>query len=131
MIASIDHIVLTVRNINKSVDFYCNILGMKYEEFKLNKDSNLRKCLKFGKQKINLHEYDNLIIPGANIAKPGTADICFISEIDILEWRKIFITNSINIEFGPTDQLGADAKLRSIYVRDPDKNLIEIANKVY
>tara|TARA_B100000579_G_scaffold390874_1_gene365672 strand:+ start:416 stop:811 length:396 start_codon:yes stop_codon:yes gene_type:complete len=130
MIVSIDHLVLTVKDINKTVDFYCNILGMKYEEFKLSKDSNTRKCIKFGKQKINLHEYDNLIIPGAKLPRPGTGDICFISEIDILEWKNIFIKNSINIEYGPTDQVGADGKLRSIYVRDPDENLIEIANKV-
>ncbi len=130
MIVSIDHIVLTVKDINRTVNFYCNILGMKYEEFKLSKNSNSRKCLKFGKQKINLHESNNLINPGAKLPKPGTADICFISEINILEWKNIFLKNSINIEFGPTDQIGADSKLRSIYVRDPDENLIEIANKI-
>ena len=67
MINSIDHIVLTVKDINKTIDFYCNLLGMKYEEFKTNNNSEVRKCLKFGTQKINLHAYDNIIKPGAKI----------------------------------------------------------------
>ena len=61
MINSIDHIVLTVKDINKTIDFYCNLLGMKYEEFRINNNSEVRKCLKFGAQKINLHAYDNII----------------------------------------------------------------------
>ena len=130
MINSIDHIVLTVKDINKTIDFYCNLLGMKYEEFRINNNSEVRKCLKFGIQKINLHTSDNIIKPGAKIPKPGTGDICFISDIDVLEWQKIFISNSINIEFGPTTQIGAKGELFSIYVRDPDENLIEIANRI-
>lgn len=130
MIDSIDHIVLTVKNINKTIDFYCNILGMKFEEFRVNNNSEIRQCLKFGNQKINIHDYKNLIKPGAKIPRPGTGDICFISDIDVLEWQKIFISNSINIEFGPTKQIGAKGELFSIYVRDPDENLIEIANRI-
>ena len=59
MINSIDHIVLTVKDINKTIDFYCNLLGMKYEEFRINNNSEVRKCLKFGIQKINLLDISN------------------------------------------------------------------------
>jgi catechol 2,3-dioxygenase-like lactoylglutathione lyase family enzyme len=130
MIDSIDHIVLTIKDLNKTINFYCNILGMKLEEFKVNNNSEIRKCLKFGNQKINLHEFNNLFKPGAKIPRPGTGDICFISDIDVLEWEKIFIKNSINIELGPTKQIGAEGYLFSIYIRDPDENLIEIANRI-
>ena len=130
MIESIDHIVLTIKDLNKTIYFYCDILGMKLEEFKLDNNSEIRKCLKFGSQKINLHEYNNLIKPGANLAKPGTGDICFISNKDVLEWEKLFIRNKIKIQHGPIKQIGATGDLYSIYVRDPDKNLIEISNRI-
>ena len=126
----IDHVVITVTDINKSIHFYSNILGMELQEFLSTTDNVKRKSLKFGTQKINLHAYDNIIKPGAKIPKPGTGDICFISDIDILEWEKIFHNNSIQIEFGPTKQIGAEGELFSIYVRDPDENLIEIANRI-
>lgn len=90
IIKSIDHIVLTIKDLDKTIYFYCNILGMKLEEFRLNKKTEIRKCLKFGNQKINIHEYNNLIKSGANIVKPVTGDICFISDVDVLEWEKVF-----------------------------------------
>ena len=130
MIESIDHIVLTIKDLNKTIYFYCELLDMKLEEFKLDSDSDVRQCLKFGNQKINLHEYNNLIKPGAKLTKPGTGDICFISDKDVLEWKKLFVRNNIKIEHGPIRQIGATGDLYSIYVRDPDQNLIEIANKV-
>ena len=130
MILSIDHIVLTIADLNKTTFFYCNLLGMKLEEFKLGPNKEIRKCLKFGNQKINLHENNNLIKPGAKLAKPGTADICFISDKNVLEWEKFFIRNKIKIEQGPIKQVGASGNLYSIYIRDPDENLIEISNKV-
>ena len=130
MIQSIDHIVLTITNLNKTVFFYCDVLGMKLEEFKLGPNREIRKCLKFGNQKINLHENNNLIKPSAKVAKPGTGDICFISDKNILEWEKIFIRNSIKIEHGPIKQIGATSDLYSIYIRDTDENLIEISNRV-
>ena len=130
MINSIDHIVLTIKDLNKTINFYCTILGMKLEEFKLENSSEIRKCLKFGNQKINIHECENLIKPGAKIPRPGTGDICFISDVDVSVWKKKFLKNSINIEYGPIKQIGADGFLLSIYVRDPDQNLIEIANKI-
>ena len=130
MIESIDHIVLTIKDLNKTIFFYCELLGMKLEQFKLDSNKDVRKCLKFGNQKINLHEYNNLIKPRAKLAKPGTGDICFITDKNILEWEKLFIRNNIDVEYGPIKQIGATGALYSIYVRDPDKNLIEIANRV-
>ena len=73
---------------------------------------------------------NNLIKPGAKVAKPGTGDICFISDKNVLEWKKIFLRNNIKIEQGPIKQVGASGNLYSIYIRDPDENLIEISNKV-
>lgn len=130
MIESIDHIVLTIKDLNKTIYFYCDLLGMKLEEFRIDNSSEIRKCIKFGNQKINLHEYNNLIKPGAKFAKPGTGDICFISNKDVLEWEKLFIRNKIKILHGPIKQIGANGELYSIYIRDPDENLIEISNRI-
>ena len=128
MIKSLDHIVLTVRSINKTKLFYSEILGLKYEEFKDDDRDEYRSCLKFGDQKINLHQVDNLIYPGAKLPTSGSADICFISEVSVEDWINIFHTHNIKIVKGPINQIGAKKKLKSIYVRDPDLNLVEIAN---
>jgi len=69
----------SLKNLNKIIYFYCELLGMKFEEFKSYSNSNVSKCLKFGNQKINLHEYDNLIKTKAKLAKPGMGDICLSS----------------------------------------------------
>ena len=130
MIDSIDHIVLTVSNMDKTIDFYTKQLGMKLEEFTSDPNLASRKCLKLGNQKINLHSVDKLIKPGAHVACPGTTDICFVSSRPIEEWMKQFKKNSIEIELGPTLQVGATSTLKSIYIRDPDLNLIEISNKI-
>ena len=131
MINYIDHIVLTVKDINKTIDFYCNLLGMKYEEFRINNNSEVRKCLKFGTQKINLHEASKPFKPHAHKPLSGTMDICFLSEINVNDWIKIFDKFDIKIEDGPVIKTGANGTIKSIYVRDPDKNLIEISNQNY
>ena len=128
MIISLDHIVLTVKSITKSKYFYSEILGLKYEEFKSDESDEYRSCLKFGNQKINLHQQDNLIQPGAKFPTTGSADICFISKLSINEWVKILDKNNVKIVKGPVSQVGANKNLRSIYIRDPDFNLVEIAN---
>ena len=129
MIDSIDHIVLTVSDMNRTINFYSKQLGMKLEEFTSDANIGSRKCLKFGNQKINLHSVD-MPLKGAHVATPGTADICFISSRPIKEWIKQFKNNSVEIELGPTLQVGATSTLKSIYIRDPDRNLIEISNKI-
>ena len=126
----IDHVVITVFDINKSVHFYSNILGMELQEFLSTTDNRKRKSLKFGRQKINLHEASKPFKPHANIPLPGTMDICFISEINVNDWIKIFDNFDIKIEDGPVQKTGANGPIRSIYVRDPDKNLIEISNQI-
>ena len=126
----IDHVVITVFDINKSVHFYSNILGMELQEFLSSTDNTKRKSLKFGRQKINLHEVSKPFKPHANKPLPGTMDICFISELNINDWIKIFDNFDIKIEDGPVKKTGANGPIRSIYIRDPDKNLIEISNQI-
>ena len=126
----IDHVVITVFDINKSVHFYSNILGMELQEFLSSTDNTKRKSLKFGRQKINLHEVSKPFKPHANKPLPGTMDICFISEINVNDLIKIFDNFDIKIEDGPVKKTGANGPIRSIYIRDPDKNLIEISNQI-
>ena len=127
---NIDHVVITVLDINKSIDFYSNILEMELQEFLSSTDNIKRKSLKFGKQKINLHEASKPFKPHADNPLPGTIDICFLSEINIDDWIKKFNKFDIKIEDGPVQRTGANGPIRSIYVRDPDKNLIEISNQI-
>ena len=130
MIVSIDHIVITVSDINKSIYFYCNILGMEMNEFYSKSDDTVRISLKFGNQKINLHKASNPYKPNAQVAIPGTLDICFLTEKPLSEWVNIFNNNEIKIELGPVNKTGANGPIVSIYIRDPDKNLIEISNEI-
>ena len=127
----IDHVVITVTDINKSIHFYSNILGMELQEFLSTTDNVKRKSLKFGTQKINLHEASNPFKPHAHNPLSGTMDICFLSETNVNDWIKIFDKFDIKIEDGPVIKIGANGTIKSIYVRDPDKNLIEISNQNY
>ena len=130
MIISIDHIVITVSNLENSINFYCNLLGMEINEFYSSSDNTIRKSLMFCNQKINLHEASNPHKPNAEVALPGTLDICFLTERPLREWIKIFNKNGLKIELGPVNKTGAKGPIESIYVRDPDKNLIEISNQL-
>ena len=122
-IERLDHLVLTVKDINLTVDFYVNVLGMKKEVFKGN-----RIALKFGNQKINLHELGNEFNPKAHNVQEGSADLCFISNIPLEEVVMHLIKCNMNIEEGIVPRTGAMGAIKSIYIRDPDKNLIEISN---
>ncbi len=130
MIASIDHIVLTSKDVEKTIHFYCNLLGMKLEKYFNENDSKLRIFLKFGNQKINIHQEKNLFSPHAKNPIPGSVDICFLSNRPIKEWIKIFNENQVEIEIGPVKRQGATSPINSIYLRYPDFNLIEISNKI-
>jgi len=130
MIRSIDHIVITVSDMKKTIHFYCDILGMEINQFYSKSDNTYRKSLKFGKQKINLHEASNPYKPNAEVALPGTLDICFLTDEPLSHWIKIFNKNNVTIESGPILKTGAIGPIESIYVRDPDKNLIEISNQI-
>ena len=130
MSLKIDHIVITVKDINKSISFYSNVLEMELKEFYSLSDNTTRKSLKFGNQKINLHEALNPFSPHAKHPSPGAVDICFISTKPISEWIDTLKKNKINIEDGPVQKTGAKGPLLSIYIRDPDENLIEISNTI-
>jgi catechol 2,3-dioxygenase-like lactoylglutathione lyase family enzyme len=125
MIDHIDHIVLTTRDLAACVRFYTEVLGMKLERFRTPTEERL--ALKFGNQKINLHEWGKEFSPRAHVAVPGSLDLCFISSVSLAEVVKTLEKNGIRIIEGPVAKTGAVSKLRSVYVRDPDLNLVEIS----
>lgn len=126
---SIDHLVLTVSDTQKTVAFYTNILGMSLEEFIPPGATKARLALSFGTQKINLHPVSQPYKPHAEKPVCGSADICFISDKSIHSWIETFKKHSVIIEEGPVQRAGACGPITSLYLRDPDGNLIEIANQ--
>ena len=127
----IDHVVITVKDLNKTIDFYTNILGMKLEEFSSSLDNKqIRYAVSFGSQKINIHEEKKPIKPNALNPSSGSMDICFISKNKINDWVHHLVKKGINIEIGPEKKTGALGPILSIYIRDPDFNLIEISNQL-
>ena len=127
----IDHLVITVKDLNKTIDFYTNILGMKLEEFysSLNNDQ-IRYAVSFGSQKINIHKEKKPFKPNALNPCSGSMDICFISKNKINDWVYYLEKKGINIEIGPKKKTGALGPILSIYIRDPEFNLIEISNQL-
>ncbi|SDD42621.1 VOC family protein [Pedobacter soli] len=122
-IKNLDHLVLTVSNLESTCRFYNLALGMEIVEFGEN-----RKALKFGNQKINLHQHGSEIEPKAFKPTPGTADLCFITDFPIRVVMEELKEKCIEIEEGPVERTGANGKIISIYLRDPDMNLIEVSN---
>jgi len=125
MIDHIDHVVLTTRDLPSCLRFYSEILGMKHEKFQT--PTETRIALKFGNQKINVHEWGKEFTPRAHVAAPGTLDLCFIAAVPLEDVIKKLEQNQVNIIEGPVMKTGAVHKLRSVYVRDPDLNLVEIS----
>ena len=119
----LDHLVLTVKDIDKTVEFYTIVLGMEKELFKGD-----RVALKFGNQKINLHKLGNEFEPKAYNVKEGSADLCFIINTPLIEAKSYIESLGIKIEEGIVNRTGAIGEIESIYLRDPDKNLIELSN---
>jgi len=119
---SLDHIVLTVANIDITVDFYTEVLGMELSTV------DGRKALAFGEQMIELHQRGHEVNPKAAHPTSGAGDLCFITSTPLDEVILQLKEQKVRIEEGPLDRNGAMGKMRSIYVRDPDKNLIEISN---
>ncbi|MEB7641495.1 VOC family protein [Acinetobacter pittii] len=124
-ISHLDHLVLTVSNIETTCHFYQTVLGFEVIIFKGN-----RKALKFGNQKINLHQQGNEFEPKALQPTPGSADLCFISDTPISEVVAHLNQLNIQIEEGPIERTGAMHPILSVYIRDPDQNLIEISNNI-
>ena len=130
-ITSLDHIVLTVRSLERTIAFYTKILGMTHEAFKSPKDTSVeRHSLKYGTQKINLHESGNEFEPKARNVMPGSGDLCFLTETSVDEILRELNERSVEVleEGKVVERIGARGNLRSIYVRDPDGNLVEISN---
>jgi catechol 2,3-dioxygenase-like lactoylglutathione lyase family enzyme len=125
MIDHIDHIVLTTRDLQGCLRFYCDVLGMKQERFKTPTEERL--ALKFGSQKINVHEWGKEFTPRAHLATPGALDLCFIAAVPLQAVIDRLKKNDIPIIEGPVAKTGAQGKIRSVYVRDPDLNLVEIS----
>jgi catechol 2,3-dioxygenase-like lactoylglutathione lyase family enzyme len=125
MIDHIDHIVLTTRDLAGCIAFYRDVLGMKLEEFKTPNEKRL--ALKFGEQKINLHEWGKEFEPRAHVAAPGTLDLCFIASVPLTKIIQRLGEKKISILEGPVAKTGAKGPMRSVYVRDPDLNLVEIS----
>jgi len=124
MIDHLDHIVLTTAHTEQCIDFYTRVLGMKFERF-----GEGRMALKFGGQKINLHEKGREFAPRATLAAPGTLDVCFIATLPLKEVIARLVEAGVPIIEGPVAKTGARGPIRSVYVRDPDGNLVEISEQ--
>lgn len=125
MIDHIDHIVLTTRDKGACIRFYRDVLGMELVTFRTPTEERL--ALKFGAQKINLHEWGKEFSPRAHVAAPGTLDLCFIASVALDEVVRRLKQNNIPVIEGPVAKTGAKGPIRSVYVRDPDLNLVEIS----
>ena len=122
MIDHLDHLVLTTTDEAACVHFYVEQLGMTLEVFGAG-----RKAFRFGHQKINLHVKDHEFEPKAHTPVPGALDLCFIASIPLEEVIVTLARKNVPIVEGPVMRTGATGRIRSIYLRDPDLNLIEIS----
>lgn len=124
-ITGLDHVVLTVASIARTVAFYEQALGFESREFK-----HGRFALHFGRQKINLHEVGTVVDANVRHATPGSADLCFLTQSRLDDVMAHLAEIGVSVVQGPVNATGAGARLRSIYFYDPDENLIEVANEV-
>ncbi|HEX4766861.1 MAG TPA: VOC family protein [Lichenihabitans sp.] len=121
-IDSLDHLVLTVADIDRTSTFYEAVLGMEPRQ------AGGRHALHYGAQKINLHRHGHEFEPKAKHPVPGSADLCFITTLSIPAVMIHLARCEVPVEVGPVEREGASGPLLSVYIRDPDDNLIEIAN---
>lgn len=122
----LDHLVLTVKDVDASCAFYSKVLGMQIVTF-----GTGRKALVFGAQKINLHQSGKEFEPRAANPMPGSADLCFIAAVPLSEVIAHLIASDVEIIEGPVKRTGAQGEIVSVYFRDPDMNLIEVANHAH
>jgi len=122
-IERLDHFVLTVKDIETTVQFYVSVLGMQKEEFGAG-----RLALKYGNQKINLHQVGKEFEPKADKPTSGSADLCFITDVQLSEAIEHVRSKGVEIIEGPVKRTGAVGPINSFYFRDPDMNLIEVSN---
>ncbi len=124
-VQSLDHLVLTVSDIETTCRFYETILGMTRVAF-----GRGRVALSFGDQKINLHDAETAADPKATTPTPGSADLCFLTVTPIAEFHDHLRKCGVAVEMGPVERNGAVGPILSVYFRDPDGNLIEVANQL-
>jgi catechol 2,3-dioxygenase-like lactoylglutathione lyase family enzyme len=122
---AIDHLVLTVADIQATSTFYASLLGAQAITF-----GQGRHALQIGNQKINLHQAGKGFAPRAACPTPGSADLCFLSTTPLKAWLSHFAKHGVEVIEGPVARTGAQGPIQSIYLRDPDGNLVEIANQV-
>lgn len=125
-VRAFDHLVLTVRSIPHTLQFYKNILGMRSTQFEA-ADGSRRWALSFGQCKINLHQKGHEYDPKAAAPTCGAADLCFLTDAPIKDWLAHLAIHNVGIVDGPVRRTGATGPIQSVYVRDPDANLIEIS----
>lgn len=125
MIDHLDHLVLTTRDRPACIRFYTEVLGMKLVTFRTPTEERL--ALAFGEQKINLHEWGHEYKPHAHVPVPGSLDLCFIAAVPLDDVIDKLRAAGIRIIEGPVRKTGAVGPIRSVYVRDPDLNLVEIS----
>src|SRR5690242_21225016 len=125
MIDRIDHIVLTTRDKAACIRFYTEALGMKLTRFQTADGERL--SFNFGSQKINLHEWGKEFEPRAHVAVPGSLDLCFIASVPLEQVIRNLEKAKVRIIEGPVPRTGAKGEMRSVYLRDPDLNLVEIS----
>jgi len=119
----LDHLVLTVRDLEAACAFYESVLGMRRESF-----GQGRTALHFGRQKLNLHQAGREFEPKALKPTPGSADLCFLATTPIAEVVAHLEARGVAIEDGPVTRTGAQGPIKSVYIRDPDGNLIEVSH---
>jgi len=127
MIDHLDHLVLTTCREAACVDFYTRVLGMQLETFVGGTPPVERRAFRFGNQKINLHVQGREFEPKAHLPVPGALDLCFIASVPLDTVIERLRANMWPIEEGPVLRTGATGQLRSVYVRDPDFNLVELS----
>ncbi|MEX0367460.1 MAG: VOC family protein [Ruegeria sp.] len=127
-VTSLDHLVITAADLDATIAFYTDVLGMTHRIHDVPGEQP-RHALFYGVQKINLHQLGAEFEPKARTANAGTADLCFLSDTPLDVWQAHLATTGTTIELGPVPRTGAQWPMQSLYVRDPDGNLIEIANR--
>jgi catechol 2,3-dioxygenase-like lactoylglutathione lyase family enzyme len=120
----IDHVVMTCNDIQVTAAWYQRVLGMEREEY----GGKNRTALRFGAQKINLHEVGSEVLPHASVARPGTLDMCFVIAVGPEDAVAQLHACGVSIERGPVTRIGALGDIMSVYCRDPDGNLVELAS---
>ncbi len=125
-VTALDHLVLTVADISRSAAFYRDVLGMTVETFPV-ADGSTRTALKFGAQKINLHAAASPFKPHAEKPTTGSADLCLLTNDPLATWQSHLTKAGVSVIDGPVSRTGAQGPITSLYIRDPDQNLIEIS----